>query len=151
MHTFMDFCQNVQTLYIRNQRLSLNKTSLQADILKNRSTSSGLDFDYLMTADLVLWLRSVQLISKQTLRRRPWWPDTLVFVSFRSVPPFEMFSRAKSKKYFEKIKPVLEINDKTELIQLLNALDSENSNPMWNMGHLNPSALMQVDLLATTV
>jgi SEFIR domain-containing protein len=52
MHSFMDFCQNIRVLHVRNQRLNLRRLSLQADILKGRSNSSGLDFNYLMTADL---------------------------------------------------------------------------------------------------
>jgi hypothetical protein len=149
MHLFMEFCQNIRTLQVRNQRLGLRRLSLQADFLKERSSSSGLDFNYLMTADLVLWIRSVQWIRTQTRKRRPWWPDTLVFASLRPGPPFEIFARAKSKNYFEKIKPLLGVNDKAELIQLLNAVDSEDRNPIWDMDRLNPSALMQVDLMAT--
>jgi hypothetical protein len=61
-----------------------------------------------------------------------------------------MFARAKSRKYFEKIKALLGVNDKAELIQLLNAVDAEHRNPIWDMNRLNPTALMQVDLMATT-
>ena len=150
MHPFIDFCQHTRTLENRNQRLNLRRLSLQADLLKERSRSSGLDFMYLMEADLVLWLRGVKWIRGQSLRLRSWWPDTLVFVSFRPGPPFEMFARAKSQRYFEKIKSLLGVNDKAELIQLLEAVNTDNRNPRWEMDRLNPNALMQIDLMATT-
>jgi hypothetical protein len=95
----------------------------------------------------VLWLRGIQL------RLGSWWPDTLVFVSFRPGPPFEMFARAKSKSYFEKIKSLLGVKDKVELVQLLEAINAainaNNENTRWEMDRLNPGALMQIDLIAT--
>jgi hypothetical protein len=102
MHPFIDFCQSVRILHYRNKRLKLNRLSLQADFLKERSKASGLDFSYLMTADLVLWLRGVQWIRSQTRRLRSWWPDTLVFVSFRPGPPFEMFAQQNLKSILKK-------------------------------------------------
>jgi TIR domain len=102
MRPFIDFCQSVRILHYRNKRLKLNRLSLQADFLKERSKSSGLDFSYLMTADLVLWLRGVQWIRSQTRRLRSWWPDTLVFVSFRPGPPFEMFAQQNLKSILKK-------------------------------------------------
>ena len=150
MHPFIEFCQNVRTIQHRNERLNLRRLSLEAELIKERAKSSGLEFNYLMTADLVLWLRGVQRIRGQRRMLRSWWPHTLVFVSFRPGPPFELFARARSKRYFEKIKSLLGVNDKGELAELIEAINGEDGNPRWQTDRLHPGALMQVDLMATT-
>jgi hypothetical protein len=92
-------------------RLKLNRLSLQADLLKGRSKSTVLDFTYSMVADFVLWFRSAQRALGQFDRSHLWWPDTLVFLSFRPSPPFELFARAKSTKYFDEIKSLLGVDN----------------------------------------
>jgi hypothetical protein len=116
-------------------------------MLNERAKSSGLDFKYLMAADFVLWFRSQ---SRQ--ERRWWWPDTLVFLSFRSGLPFEMFARAKSKRYFERIKPFLGVNDKVELNHLIGQIEAAPDRiPNWQyFDRINPRVLMHIDAIAST-
>ncbi len=147
MHTYIKFCDYPRSLQTRNQRLGLRRLSLQADLLKERAKSSGLDFKYIKAADFILWLRS-----RNREQWRTWWPDTLVFESFRSGLPFEMFARAKSKRYFEKIKPLLGVADKTGLERLLGEIEATpDSLPRWEFDRLNPRALMQMDAIASTL
>jgi hypothetical protein len=146
MHSYVVFGHNPKSLQFRNQRLKLNRLSLHADLLNERAKSSGLDFKYLMAADFVLWLRS-----QYREVWHGWWPDTLVFVSFRSGLPFEMFARAKSVRYFEKIKPFLGVDDTAGLERLLGKIEAEpNRIPRWEFDRMNPRALLQMDAIAST-
>src|SRR5690606_40470017 len=64
----------------RKSRLQLNRASLRADMLKERVSGTGLEFDHLMQADVFCFLRSAML----KLSTSHWWPETLVYWS-RSV------------------------------------------------------------------
>jgi hypothetical protein len=146
MHSYIKFGEIPRALQFRNQRLKLNRLSLFADFISERTKSSGLDFKYLMAADFVLWLRS-----QNREIWHGWWPDTLVFVSFRSGLPFEMFARAKSMRYFEKIKPLLGVDDKAGLEQLLAKIEAQSDRiPRWQFDRVNPRALMQMEAIAST-
>jgi hypothetical protein len=72
------------------------------------------------------------------------------FCKLPSWTSIRMFARAKSKRYFERIKSLLGVDDKAELVRLLEAINAQNGTPRWDMDCLNPGALLQVDLMATT-
>lgn len=76
----------------RNRKLDLRRLSLRADLLKERAQGAGLDFKYIMMADFILYLRAIAA-------GRFWWPETLVFVGFRSNVSFEIFSRARVRTH----------------------------------------------------
>ena len=59
MTTFCVFRQYLRSLQYRNDRLKLGQLSLHADFLMQRSKESGIEFRYLMQADLVLFLKSL--------------------------------------------------------------------------------------------
>lgn len=143
MHPYTAFRTHVRSLDDRNQRLKLGRLSLHADLLKERNKASGVDFRYLMAADLILYLRSV------VLDPWPWWPTTLVFTTFRGVT-FEMFARAKSARYFDRIKGLLGVKDKPDLNDLLTKIESEQRQPTWLYHSINPRALIQFDDLASS-
>lgn len=146
MYPYKFFREYLKSFEIRNRRLSLRRLSLRADILKQRAASSGLDFKYMMAADFVLYLRS----SNGEIWRS-WFPDTLLYATNR-FPPFESFARAKSARYFERIKPLLGVEDKAALETLISKLETEGQNriPRWEFESISPRHLLHLDTVATT-
>jgi TIR domain len=106
--------QPMSSFALRKRRLQLSRMSLVADLLKERSVASGLSFTSLMQADLILYLVDSIDALKQD-RVRMWFPETLVY--FSSSTRFELFARAQSTRYFDRIKPILGVNGKNELIE----------------------------------
>ena len=123
MTTFCVFKQYLRSLKDRNDRLELGRLSLHADLLMQRSKESGVEFRYLMQADLILFLRS--LLDNPDAQFGWWWPETLLYAG-RQPRPFEIFARSQSTRYFNRMKCLLGINSKTDIAPLLNNI---NRNP----------------------
>jgi hypothetical protein len=145
MHSFVDFMQHVRSLDARNQRLNLRRLSLRAHLLKERNQATGVDFTYLMEADLVLYLRSWGQNASPK-----WWPETLIWTTHRGAM-FEMFARSKSERYFDRIKGLLSVKDKAELGKLLEKIEAAPDHiPCWQFDSINPRALVQFESLSST-
>jgi hypothetical protein len=144
MHSFVGFMQHVRSLGARNQRLNLRHLSLQAHLLKERNQATGVDFKYLMEADLVLYLRSWGQNASPK-----WWPETLVWTTLRGAT-FEMFARSKSQQYFDRIKGLLGVKDKAQLGKLLEKIEAAPDHiPRWQFDSINPRALVQFESLSS--
>ncbi len=144
MHTFPIFNTNVQSLSQRNTRLKLNRLSVKADMLSERATGTGIDFNFVMAADFVLYLRSIPDGGWSG-----WWPDTLVYVG-RFGGPFEMFARAKSVRYFDRIKGLIGFANKQALGAYIQKTTLEpNMLPRWQYQRLGIGRLTAYDALAT--
>jgi len=113
MRSFGVFKENIQSLGIRNQRLKLNRSSLHADIIKDRSESLSISFEDIMQADFILFIAGL-IQSKKRDEYFIWWPETLIYNSRGSID-FEVFLRAESTVYFNKLCKVLDIKKKEEL------------------------------------
>jgi hypothetical protein len=149
MHRYVYFREHLNSLDTRNKRLNLGRLSLRADLLKQRCAPSGLEFKDMMLADFALWLRD-----QQSNDWRRWWPETLVYAtsrSHRSHLPLEIFARAKSTKYFQRIMPLLGVRDKQQLIDLVYSIERQGDArlPKWDYLCLDPRRLLQLDALAT--
>jgi TIR domain len=145
MMPFTIFNSHNKSLGIRNQRLQLRRFSLSADLMKERCKSVGVEFDQLMTADFILYIRSRMDSSYD----RNWFPDTLVFVGHYS-RQFEIFARSKSMLFFDRVKFALGVGSKQALGTALAALEENPSSfPRWQFESINPRALLGFDALAT--
>lgn len=114
------FYEHTESLDNRNNRLRLGRGSLAADIIKENTNGSGIDFNLLMQTDFILFIRTT--LDKSGF----WWPKTLVYLGhFHGA--FELFNRATSKQYFDKIKPLLNINEKTDLDEFLKEEQTKGS------------------------
>lgn len=132
----------VRMLDYRNQRLSLGRLSLAADLMKSRSQNSGLDFNQLMQADFILFLRGAQ-------NGERWFPDTLVYAS-HSYNAFEIFARSMSQKYFDSVKLLIGVANKREVGELLlNFKGPESQLPRWQFETFNPEILIGYEMLGT--
>ncbi|MGH6671213.1 MAG: TIR domain-containing protein [Xanthobacteraceae bacterium] len=149
-----DFCifrHHLRSLEHRNQRLKLRRLSLHADMPEKRSHSSGLAFRFLMQSDFLLYLRScVTAAASQT---QLWWPETLVYAAFRHRGPFEIFARAQSATYFERIRGMLGVKSIDDLREVVSKLGADASSrlyiPGWEFDSINPAELANLDKLVT--
>jgi hypothetical protein len=123
----------------------LRRISLRADLLEQRShVVSGLKFTDVMEADFVLFLRAG--MTEQDTGR--WYPETLLYTSFRFSGPFEVFARSESKAYFKRLSPVIEIYTKGEMEALIATYTVDGRGgrwlPRWDYETLNIASLSNV-------
>ncbi len=119
---FSTFAQYTKFLKDRNSRLKLGKKSLRASILEENSKGPGIEFRYVIQADLVLFLRdNISELHDFWLR---WYPYTMHSVMTYNSAPFETFVRCSSSKYFEKAKIILGVKSKAELGRFLEHLEA---------------------------
>lgn len=148
MVPFTIFWSPMRYLEDRNKRLDLRRLSLRADILEQRSKTSGIKFRQIMQTDFILFVRNrFDAINNDTYP--DWWPVTLVYIE-RQNSTFEMFARAQSNEYFDKVKCIFEIEDKNDFVTLFDAFrDGKLSIPRWQFTSLNPELLLGFENLAT--
>lgn len=120
MVPFTIFGQYMKSLEHRNSRLKLNRRSIRAELLIQRSKISGIRELRLMQADFVLFLRDA-FESMQSGSRQEWWPGTLIYLE-RYEGSFEIFARAQSVEYFNKLKYAFDIQNKEDFRLLLEAI-----------------------------
>ena len=149
MQNFGVLWQKTESLDRRNVRLQLNKISLRAALLEQRSHTANLDFRYLMQGDFTLFLRDAKL----ALERRGyvnWWPETL-FYAARLHAPFEIYARAESKRYFDKVRVIFEIQSKDEFAPLVEAFNKRQMGlpGSSSYGDPDPIVLMNYEKLAS--
>src|SRR6202020_968985 len=145
MVPFIVFQQHIKSFEIRNQRLQLRLLSLMAERIRDRCKGLCVDFDQLMAVDFILFMRS----KKESAGYRMWWPDTLIFAG-RFASHFEIFARAKSTAFFNKIKTMLGVNNKEDLEPVLSAMEIDRGGiPRWEFDSFNPRILLGYDTIAT--
>jgi hypothetical protein len=146
MVNYTAFRQPVRSLYYRNKRLNLRRLSVRADLLKSRCVGVGIDFNHLMQADFVLFMRAETGTGDGY---RGWWPETLVYVG-QFYGSFEIFARASSRQYFDQVKDILGINSVTDLQPLFNDYrEGKRRLPNWDFDSFDPVVLLGYEKLAT--
>ena len=149
MQQFGVLWQQADSLDARNKRLQLNKVSLRAYLLEQRSQNSGIDFQYLMQGDFTLFLRDAKFaLENQSYVH--WWPETLVYAA-RVRSPFEIYARAESKSYFDKLKVIFGISTKTDFQPLIEAFNAKRMGLPGSRlyGSPDPVAMMNYQKLAS--
>lgn len=149
MISFIFFFNPLPSLAHRNRRLKFNRISLQSDFLTNRANHAELRLDDLFQADFLLFIRNdLHPVADKWTRDR-WWPETLLY-AHRHHGPFELFARAQSKRYFDRLKVALSIEDKKALETLVeNYKAGKPLLPKWDWTTINPSNIMNLKNLAT--
>lgn len=142
MEEYYCFREHMTSFEARGKLLS--RYSSRADLLKERAEKIGFDFEQLMQADFILYLRGALRNGGHSM----WWPETLIYTS-RHYGAFEIFSRASSVDYFEKIKPLLGINDISEIHGFIQSTQKYDIRiPNWGPNTFSPAALLNIDNLA---
>jgi hypothetical protein len=143
---FENIRQYMESLEHRNKRLKTRRLSLRADLLKERCQGTGLDFRFLMQADFVAFMRAE--ISTSDVYSH-WWPETLLYLGHYG-SSFEIFARAKSRKYFDRVKIVLGIDSPDDLKEILESYKQDRGKlPRWEMNSFSPWALLGYESLGT--
>lgn len=147
MIDFTEFSHYVRSIdEIRNKRLELRRLSLHADLLKQRSEHSKLEFQYLMQADFILYLRAEL---HATDYRVNWWPVTLLYAC-RQYGPFELFARAESETIFSEVRNLLGIEQKSDFEPLFEKYRTDRRNvPRWEANSFSPEHLIGYEQLGT--
>lgn len=150
MHNFVDFFLPTGSFQHRNNRLGLRRLSLQADFLKERAGVLDITFNQIMQVDFLLYLRSVlDALRKPNENLWKWWPITLVYAGYRE-KPFEIFSRAQEKEYYQSLCVMLGVEDSKEFIILAEGFNTGKIEiPRFGgWSHWNPLVLMNYNQLA---
>jgi hypothetical protein len=81
--------------------------------------------------------------------RQRWFPTTLLY-AHRQYGPFEVFARSQSKQYFEKVRPIFDVERKEDFLPLAEAFrENKLTIPQWGFESFDPFNLMAFDKLAT--
>ncbi len=141
------FNNSLESIHTRNERLNNRQISPHADIIKERTQYSGIDFRYLIQADFLLFMRNEVLAVEWNDR---WHPLIVMYSPYLSKDSPEIFIRAESSNYFNRIKGLLAINDKNDMIPLFDAYDKDGRwLPSREGSSLDPKRLINFDNLAT--
>jgi hypothetical protein len=101
-----------------------------------------------MSADFVLFLRSAMTNDPYS----SWHPETLMY-SYDVHGPFEIFARAESAKYFNRILPMLHVQSRDNLRKLIESFSLDGSKgrwlPRWQYRPLAIAKLSNLEKLAT--
>ncbi len=150
MQSFVVFCPHLKSLVYKQERLSPRRLSLRAEMLKGRSTGSGVGFEQLMQADFVLFVRA-SIEKVKGISNQQWWPETLLYMANKE-RAFEIFARAESTRYFESLRPVLGVGRKEELQPMVEAFQAGKLNMIsWEHLTVDPLVLLNYEKLATRV
>lgn len=147
MVDFSVFRGNISALQYRNQRMNTRYFSPVGMLIKERLTGTGLTEFKLAQAEFVAYLRS-EMAAVESNSWSRWWPNMLVFT--RSMHgPFEIFARAQSRAYFDRVKGMFGVKQIDDFKPVLEAHSSGERAPRYDYVSISISRLMGADKLAT--
>ncbi len=121
---FLEFrFANVQSLEDRNRRLNMNLLSYTADLLCKRAVINGQNYVQRLTeVDLLLYYYSII-----TNKSYCWFPATYIYAEAPSGGELKIniLKRLISKRHFEKVKALFNVDTPKELIDLFNTFNNE--------------------------
>lgn len=116
---------------IRNSKLRLNKISVTAHMLVERSNLKRYPQDKLISTDMMLYYLSAILFKDGA----KWFPCTYVYAEYKTI---KFLSKLRSRKYFEKVKSLFGVSTSDELKARIIGFNNEYSNGYQN-GRLIPT------------
>ncbi|MBI5571141.1 MAG: TIR domain-containing protein [Desulfomonile tiedjei] len=144
MASFTLFRSHLDSLAERNRRLGGRRLSIRADLLKERCSGTGIDWNHVMQADLVAFIRAE--VEEGSGR---WFPETLLY-AHDFTGPFELFARSVSTAYFDRIAKLLAVNTPADLERLWKDDQGHPRHlPRWQHEGFRPETLTGYDRLAT--
>ncbi|MEM4990644.1 SEFIR domain-containing protein [Collimonas sp. H4R21] len=136
----------------RKQRLGSNRTSISADLFKERADIRAIPFANLMQTDFLLCLRKA--IVKTDAWGEIWFPRTLVYMQ-RHGASFPLFSRVAKPRFETAICKILGVENLSELVRQFDAVDEADrlSGYRFNgaFGRISFQALMNYSAIKTIV
>lgn len=147
MVDFSVFNCDIKTLDIRNNRMLTRFFSPIGMLMKERLAGTGTTEVKLAQAEFVAYLyREMSSVSSVHCTR--WWPQMLVFTRGNH-GPFEIFARAQSRAYFDRIKGMFGAKLPEDFKPVVEAHKSGGRAPRYDYQSVNIFALMGADKLAT--
>ena len=102
----------------------------------------------MIQADFVLLVRDCFDTLRDKNRYQRWWPDTLLYAGDHR--PFEVFSRAQSSSFFERLKVVFDIQRKEDFEPLFAAVQTKRLRmPSWDYHSISLAHLMGYPKMAS--
>ncbi|MED1951009.1 SEFIR domain-containing protein [Brevibacillus centrosporus] len=117
---------------VRNRNLGLNKLSLTAHYLVQRSNLRRYPMEKLVAADLMLYYLSI-ILSKHF--DYTWFPCTYVYGEHKQI---DLLSRLRSRRYFENIKVLFEVDTAEQIKEKIISFNNENGRG-YQQGYSIPS------------
>lgn len=147
-YTYREFEHFLYTTYNENQFASQRYYSLQAKIVRDRMEScSALSIEDICQADFVAWLFHLTHKSDESNISR-WFPHCILYACYQR-HPFEIFARAESNNYLDKIKVIFGYNGLDDF-KTLYAYIKQNAQsvvPQWEFESPNVKILMNMEKL----
>lgn len=142
------FCSHLPSLDERKRRLGAQRASIHADLLFERSESSGISSTELLQADFVLFLKD-SMDAHMERKHQEWWPLTLIYLEHRNTP-FPIFARSESRLYFAKVLPMIGDEPADDFASMFPRFsDGSLMAPKWPYRQIAPERLANVQRLGT--
>jgi hypothetical protein len=117
--TYEIFRTHLRSLEARNNRLSLRRLSLHADLIQQICETIGFPFRDFIEAEFLLYLRGAALGEEENFRYyRGWWPISALYVSDVD-GALPSFVRAERPPFRDELLSLLGISSKPELEALV--------------------------------
>ncbi len=147
-YTYREFEHFLYTTYNENQYASQRYYSLQAKIVNDRMESCpALSMENICQADFVAWLYHLAHKPDESRFSR-WFPHSILYACNQR-RPFEIFARAESNNYLDRIKVIFGY-DGLDDFKTLYAYIKQNAQsivPRWEFESPNVKLLMNVEKL----
>ena len=129
-------CGELNSLAYRNRRLNARLVSFTTDMLINRATYNGINYQrHIIETDLLLYYIS-HLMTHDMYKC--WFPMTYIYAgNYGYMFKVDILKRLISKRHFAKIKILFGVNTIDELKTLFNSFDEELNKYMRHQGTFN--------------
>ncbi|MFW2478874.1 MAG: SEFIR domain-containing protein [Lentimonas sp.] len=145
--TYLEFNFDLRSLQIRNQRANTRWLSPHGEFLKSRFLNSPIDYQSVIQADFVLFLRADLTKADQWSR---WWPVTLVYLE-RHTGALELFTRSASRQHLARTLKLVGVSNVAELRSRFEKYASDpHALPRWDFRSFSPAVLVGIDELGTS-
>lgn len=116
-------CGELRSLVYRNKRLNARRVSYTTDILMERAICHGIDYkEQIIETDLLLYYIS-HLMTHNIYQC--WFPMTHIYIADIYRFKINILKRLISKRHFEKVKVLFNVNTIEELKQLFNSFSED--------------------------
>lgn len=149
--TYREFEHYLYSFHYKNQRSEHQYYSLQAKTMDDRMASCKLlDMADICQADFVCWLFHISHLVADSYNVDRWFPQNLLYACDRRWP-FEIFARAESMRYMDKLKVIFDFKDKEDFVKLFDYIQSDYNAlvPRWEFQVPNVKLLMNIEKLGT--
>lgn len=144
---FTVFNNTVQTLSRHNDAQTKKYTSPIGKLISERLVGTQINLSKLVQADLIAYIRS-DVDSLKSRSWDMWWPHMYVYGG-RHHGALEIFARAQSAAYFEKVKEFLGVSNVDDFAPLIEAHSGGQRAPRFNYDRVNVGGLIGIDKLAS--